>query len=337
MRAEKLPGLRDTQHVVAGWPGEGRQPGTAVRRAHDTLTSIKVFRQVVESGSFVAAAERLDLSTAMVSKHVMHVEKRLGVRLLNRNSRTLSVTEAGRVYFERCGTILDDLEQIELELGSLSAVPRGTVRLTCPSWFATRRMADFIARLRERFPEIVVDVSFEDRVIDLVEEGYDLALRLTARPDSLPAGLIARPVRAMAYCAAASRRYLERHCAPTSPADLADHDCIAVGGMVSWVVKTPRGRIEVPARIVARYRSVAGVAHAVAAGIGLAWLPGIFFEDPVFKDALVPVLLDHPFESPTMYIVYASRRHLPLKIRTFIDSFLEWISGVPLPQLPAAG
>src|ERR1700756_1121239 len=108
----------------------------------DTLTSIRVFRQVVESGSFVAAADRLDLSNAMVSKHVQHVEKRLGGRLLNRNSRTLSLTEAGRVYFERCKTILDDLEATELELGSLGASPRGTVRVTCPSWFAPQGLGD---------------------------------------------------------------------------------------------------------------------------------------------------------------------------------------------------
>src|SRR5712671_5788307 len=102
----------------------------------DTLTSIKVFRQVVESGSFVAAADKLDLSTAMVSRHVMHVEKRLGVRLLNRNSRSLSLTEPGRVYFERSKTILDDLQETELELGTLNSAPRGILRVTCPTWFA---------------------------------------------------------------------------------------------------------------------------------------------------------------------------------------------------------
>ncbi len=121
----------------------------------DTLTSIRVFRQVVESGSFVAAAERMDLSTAMVSKHVAYVEKRLGVRLLNRNSRTLSLTEPGSVYLERCKTILDDLEVTELELGSLGKAPRGTVRITCPSWFTRRRLADMLAEFRLRYPEIV--------------------------------------------------------------------------------------------------------------------------------------------------------------------------------------
>src|SRR6267378_2151085 len=146
----------------------------------DTLTSIKVFRQVVESGSFVSAADRLDLSPAMVSKHVMRIEKRLGVRLLNRNSRTLSLTEPGRVYFERCKTILDDLEETELELGSLGTAPRGTLRITCPGWAPGQRFADPLAEYRRRYPEVVVDVSFEDRMVDLVEEGYDLALRLTS-------------------------------------------------------------------------------------------------------------------------------------------------------------
>src|ERR1700758_5030340 len=119
----------------------------------DTLMSIKVFRTVVEQGSFVAAAERLDLSTAMVSRHVMNIEERIGVRLLNRNSRTLSLTEAGGVYFERCKTILDDLEATELELNALGTAPRGTVRVTCPSWFARQVLADSLAEFRRRYPE----------------------------------------------------------------------------------------------------------------------------------------------------------------------------------------
>src|ERR1700689_5187587 len=117
----------------------------------DTLTSIRVFRQVVESGTFVAAAERLDLSTAMVSKHVMHVEKRLGVRLLNRNSRTLSLTEAGRVYYERCKAILADLEETELELGALGTTARGTLRVTAPNWAAGQRLVAFLGGERGRY------------------------------------------------------------------------------------------------------------------------------------------------------------------------------------------
>ena len=128
----------------------------------DTLSSIKVFRQVVESGSFVAAAERVELSTAMVSKHVMHIEKRLGIRLLNRNSRTLSLTEPGRLYYERCKTMLDDLEATELELGTLTTAPRGSLRITAPSWIGgSRRIAMVFTEYRRRHPQIVVDASHE--------------------------------------------------------------------------------------------------------------------------------------------------------------------------------
>jgi DNA-binding transcriptional LysR family regulator len=289
----------------------------------DTLTGIKMFLQVVESGSFVGAADRLDVSTAMVSKHVMNVEGRLGVRLLNRNSRTLSLTEPGRVYFERCKVILDDLEETELELGSLGTTARGTLRITCPSWFAGQRLADILARYRQEYPQVVVDVSFEDRVVDLVEEGHDLALRVSADPRLLPAGLIARPVKSMSFFLAGSREYLKRRGTPKSPDDLAHHDCIAVGSQDSWVFQGSEGKTEVPARIVARYRSMAGVAHAVAAGIGLAALPRIFFEDPLFEHELTPVLMDRPMAQSTLYLVYVSRKNVPRKIRSFIDFFLE--------------
>ena len=301
----------------------------------DTLTSIRVFRQVVESGTFVAAAERMDLSTAMVSKHVMHVEKRLGVRLLNRNSRTLSLTEPGRVYFERCRSILEDLEATELELGSLGSAPRGTLRITCPSWFAARMMADNLAEFRNRYPEIVVDASFEDRMVDLVEEGYDLAMRVT--PDgALPPGLIARPLRTMSFYIAASREYLKRRGTPESPEDLAHHDFVAVGNVDSLQLASPNGKIDVPLRTVLRYRSMSGVAHAVAAGIGLAPLPDLLFEDPMFKDALTPVLADCPLQQPTLYVVYVSRKHLPLKIRAYIDFVQEVASRIHPPRLAGA-
>jgi DNA-binding transcriptional LysR family regulator len=302
--------------------------------AVDTLTSIRVFRQVVESGSFVAAAERMDLSTAMVSKHVAHVEKRLGVRLLNRNSRTLSLTEPGSVYFQRCKTILDDLEATELELGSLGTAPRGTVRITCPSWFARQRLADTLGEFRLRYPEITVDVSFEDRVVDLVEEGYDLALRV-AREGSLAPGLIARPVRPVPFFIAASRDYLKRRGVPKSPEELADHDFVAIGNIDAISLTGSQGKIEVPLRVALRYRSMAGVANAVAAGIGLAPLPDILFEEPEFNGILTPVLTDYPIQGPTLYMVYVSRKYLPLKIRAFIDFLADRIK--PAELKPTAG
>jgi DNA-binding transcriptional LysR family regulator len=302
----------------------------------DTLTSIKVFRRVVESGSFVAAAERMDLSAAMVSKHVMQLEKRLGVRLLNRNSRTLSLTEPGRVYYERCKTILDDLETTELELGSLGNSPRGTLRLTCPSFFAGQRLADLLAEFRRRFPEILVDVSFDDRLVDLVEEGYDVALRV-AREGRLPPGLIARPARSIPFFLAASRDYLKRHGTPKSLDDLAQHDFVAIGSLDSLPFSGPKGPIDVPMHVVLRYRAMGGVANAVAAGIGLAPLPDVFFDDPVFRDSLKPILIDYPLQEPTLYLVYVSRKYVPLKIRAFIDFAVEMAPKIRSPKLAAAG
>jgi DNA-binding transcriptional LysR family regulator len=293
----------------------------------DTLTSIKVFRQVVESGSFVAASERMDLSPAMVSKHVMYAEKRLGVRLLNRNSRTLSLTEPGRVYFERCKMILQDLEDAELELGSLSSAPRGTLRLSCPTW-SPGKLAEHLAEYRRRYPEVVVDVSFDDRMVDLVEEGYDLALRVTSS-DSLAPGLIARPLRPVTYFLAASADYIKRNGVPRSPQELAQHEFVGIGNQNSVELIGPTGRIEVPVRVVLRYRSAVGVAHAVANGIGLAPLPVVLFEDPMFKARLTPVLTDFPLRKSTLYLVYVSRKFLPLKIRAFRDLLVESLSQTP--------
>jgi DNA-binding transcriptional LysR family regulator len=300
----------------------------------DTLTSMKAFRQVVESGSFVAAAERLDLSNAMVSKHVMYLEHRLGVRLLNRNSRTLSLTEPGRVYFERCKSILADLEDAELELGALGTTPRGTLRITSPTWIAGQRLADLLMGYRRRCPEVLVDISFNDRDVDLVEEGYDLAIRLAPGPESLPPGLVARPLRSATFYIAASHDYLERNGVPHSSEDLAAHSFVAIGHQRSLYFANTEGTLEVPIRVVLRYRSLGGVAHAIAAGIGLAPLPAIIFDDPLFKDVLVPVLTEYPLRQANVYLLYVSRKHVPLKIRSFIDYLVEAQAWLPEPGVP---
>ena len=299
----------------------------------DTLVSIKVFAQVVESGSFVAAAERLSLSTAMTTKHILHIEKRLGTRLLNRNSRSLSLTETGRLYLERCKVVLAELEEAELAVGSVNGAPRGTLRITCPSWFATRRMTDFLADHRRRYPDVVVDAAFEDRVVDLVEEGYDLALRATLGPP--PAGLIARPLRPVPFIIAGSSEYLQRRGVPKTPEDLSTHDSVMVGDGQTWKLTGPNGRIDVPARVVLRFRSVGGVAHAAIAGIGLAPLPLTVIEEAPFKGALIPVLEDYPLRRPTLHAIYVSRKNVPPKIRTFIDHLVEYIEQRAFPRVDA--
>ena len=214
-------------------------------------------------------------------------------------------------------------------MGSVSGVPRGTLRVTAPSWAATRGSADLLTAYRERYPQVVVHISFEDRFVDLIEEGYDLAIRATSDP--LPAGLIARPLRPMPFVIAASKDYLKRCGIPQSPDELAQHDTVMVGNGQSWRLAGPNGGIEVPARVVLRFGAMTvAVAHAVCTGIGLASLPRILFEDPAFRDALCPLLTQHPLRQSHLYAIYVSRKHLPLKVRTFVDHLIEW-TQIPRP------
>jgi DNA-binding transcriptional LysR family regulator len=289
----------------------------------DTLTSINVFRQVVESGSFVGAANRLDLSTAMVSKHVMAIEKRLKVRLLNRNSHNLSLTEPGRFYFERCKGILQDLQKTELELESLSSTACGTLRIACcDTCIPGLGLASVLAEYRRRYPAVVLDISFVDRAVDLVEEGYDLAFRIVG-DESLPAGVVARRVRPVAFRLAASRAYLEQHGVRKVPEDLGRHDFVTTGGLDALSLEGPQGTVEVPLRVALRCRTLADVAITVAGGVGLARLPAALLNDPAFVSVLRPVLTECRLQESTLYLLYADRKHMPFKARTFIDLVLE--------------
>ena len=289
----------------------------------DTLTSINVFRQVVESGSFVGAADRLDLSTAMVSKHVMAIEKRLKVRLLNRNSHKLSLTEPGKFYLERCKAILQDLHKTELELESLSSAPRGTLRIAfCDTCIPGLGLAGVLAEYRRRWPEVVVDISFLDRTVDLVEENYDLAFRLV-RDESLPAGVVARRVRSVPFRLAASRAYLERNGIPKGPEDLGRHDFITAGGPESLSLESAQGTVEIPLRVALRCRTLADVAITVAGGMGLALLPAALLNDPAFVNVLRPVLTQCPLKEFNLYLLYPARKFLPFKSRAFVDLVLE--------------
>jgi DNA-binding transcriptional LysR family regulator len=190
-------------------------------------------------------------------------------------------------------------------------------------------MADLLAAYRRRYPEIVVDISFEDRLVDIIEEGYDLALRATLSQP--PAGLIARHLRATPFVIAASAEYLKRCGVPKVPEDLAQHDSIIVGDGQSWPLVGSNGKVEVPARVVLRFRTLTvGVAHAVCAGIGLAPLPRVMFEDPMFRDAVRPVLSDYALRVPHLYAIYVSRKQVPPKIRTFIDHVIEYLAQVAL-------
>ena len=294
----------------------------------DTLQSMKIFRSVVDGGSFVAAARALDVSTAMASKHVANLEKRLGTRLLNRSSRHLSLTDAGRVYFEQVRDALDNLEAAELAVGQTAATPRGLLKITAPVWFANAHFARLLAAYRARYPEVVLEVSLSDRIVDLVEEGFDLALRVTTNPG--PA-LIARPLNTMRFRFVAAPSYVAAHGTPRSPQDIAAH--MTVGYTYSpfgdhWPVETPEGIRQVPFVPTLRTNNTTLTYALVLAGTALAPLPPWLVDEDITARRLVEVLPAYRLPAITLYAVYTSRRYLAPKVRTFVDHMASTCAGV---------
>ncbi len=285
----------------------------------DTLQSMKVFRSVVEAGSFVAAARALDVSTAMASKHIANLEKRLGTRLLNRSSRHLSLTDAGRVYFEQVREALDGLESAELAVGRTAVAPRGVLKVTAPVWFANAHFARLLAAYRARYPDVLLDVSLNDRVVDLVEEGFDLALRVTSQPGS---ALIARPLHAIRFRVVAAPAYVAAHGLPRAPEDLAAH--ATIGYTYSpfgdhWPFESTDGIEQVPFAPTLRTNNTTLSYAMVVAGMAIAPLPPWLVDEDVAAGRLVALLPAHPMAAATLYAIYTSRRYLAPKVRTFVD------------------
>ncbi|QSN62272.1 LysR family transcriptional regulator [Caballeronia sp. M1242] len=284
----------------------------------DALTSLRVFREVVEAGSFVKAAERLDMSTAMTSKHVANLERQLGVRLLNRTTRHLSLTEAGSVYYEQSREALDILQAAEAAVGAQTAEPKGVLKVTAPGWFANRRFADLLVAYQARYPGVLVDLRLENRFVDLVEEGYDMALRATSEPSP---SLIVRPLCTMPFVLAGSRAYLERHGEPRHPDDLARHRMVlpTYTNIESVKLSGPDGAVIVKNQAVLKTNDTSMALQLVKAGIGLAYFPVWIVEAELASGALVRVLPSYAAFAPAVYAVYTSRKYMTTKVRTFID------------------
>ncbi|HEY5862937.1 MAG TPA: LysR family transcriptional regulator [Casimicrobiaceae bacterium] len=294
----------------------------------DTLQSMKVFRRVVDAGSFVAAARALDVSTAMASKHVAHLEKRLGTRLLNRSSRHLSLTDAGRVYFEQVRDALDNLESAELAVGQTAVAPRGVLKITAPVWFANAHFARLLSAYRARYPDVVLDVSLSDRVVDLVEEGFDLALRVTTNPGS---ALIARPLHTIRFRFVAAPAYVAARGLPRTPQEVAAH--ATIGYTYSpfgdhFPLETKDGVEQVPFTPSLRTNNTTLTYSMVLAGMALAALPPWLVDEDIAAGRLVEALAPHRIAATTLYAVYTSRRYLAPKVRTFVDHMASSCAGV---------
>lgn len=294
----------------------------------DPITDIAVFVRVAELGSFTRAAEALDLSKAAVSKSIGRLEKKLGARLLHRTTRKLTLTEAGDTFFRRGAAALADLNDAQQEVSQLSQVPRGLLRVTAPTYLGSVTLAPLLHEFQARYPEVSLDLNLNDARADLVQERFDVAVRMSTLTDS---NLVSRRLAPCPIRIVASPDYLKRHGTPKSPADLRQHECLTYSISRTpneWRLRAPNGRwvtVEVHGRL--RCNNDFVIKQAVLDGLGIAFFPAFFVEKEIADGRLVRILKD--CDGPAFFIqaVYASRHQLPLKVRVFVDFLVEKIGS----------
>ena len=290
----------------------------------DRFQAIQVFAQVVESGSFSAAATRLGLSTTAASRHVAELEAHLQTRLLNRTTRRVSLTEGGRAFYERSVQLLADLGEAEQEASRAAIVPRGTIKLTTSVNFGVRHVAPAIAQFLEAHAEVRFDVSLADRIVDLVEEGFDLGVRIGAPGSD---NIVARKLGETRLVPCASPEYLKLHGAPAVPEDLSEHNCFTYEYVTPrnlWRFRDASGN-ERAVRVSGNLHSNNGdlLAEAAARGAGIVFEPTFILGPEVRAGRLVPLLQEFVPPPIPIYAVYPSRKHLSAKVRLFVDFLVQ--------------
>jgi DNA-binding transcriptional LysR family regulator len=286
----------------------------------DRILSIGAFAAVVEAGSFVRAAERLGISTSTLSRQIAELEQHLGVRLLHRTTRKLSLTESGQAFYERAVQVLADLEEAEALASSSAAAPRGRLRLTCSHAVGIQRLAPAIASFAGQYPEVGFDVSVSDRIVDLVEEGFDLAIRVGQVGSEQ---LVARRLGRMRLLVCASPGYLQAHGMPQVPADLAGHRVMTYAYATTprvWRLTDRRGNSE-EVRVAGPLHSNSGdlsIAAAIA-GLGVVFEPDFMLQPALDAGQLQRILPDWESSPGEIWAVYPSRRHLSAKVRLFVE------------------
>lgn len=300
------------------------------------LNEILVFARVAHAESFTTAARELDLPKSTVSRKVSQLEARLGVRLLQRTTRKLTLTDAGVEYFRRCSRIVADLEDAELAVTRLQASPRGTLHVTAPVEFGVGFLGPLVIELLGRHEELRVDLVLTDRVIDLVADGFDVAIRAGPLKDST---LVARKLGIARRVICASPDYLERKGIPQSPDDLRHHDCIifrAGHEGTTWRFGAPKQPVEVPVSAPVVVNNFDLVREAALAGVGIACLPIFRCVHDLKAGYLRTVLDDWSTEEILLNVVYPSARHIPPKVRAFLDLLNDKVT-TSLWQLPRDG
>ncbi len=295
----------------------------------DRYSAYAAFQKVVETGSFTAAASALEVTKSAVSKHVARLEDNLGARLLDRTTRRLRPTEVGEAFYLRCARILADIEEAEGAVASLQTQPKGTLRVNAPVSFGVRHLGALLPGFLSRHPDLTVELTLNDRVVDLIDEGFDMAIRIADLADST---LIARRLAPARRVVCASPAYWKRHGKPTTPTELADHECLIYSYLPygrEWFFGSGARRHAVPirGRLVANNGDMLNA--AAVAGLGAVLSPTFIVGDDVRAGRLETALEDWEAPPLSIHAVYPHNRHLSAKIRVFVDYLIECLGTCP--------
>jgi DNA-binding transcriptional LysR family regulator len=295
----------------------------------DKLNSMTIFVEVVKNEGFTAAAQKIGLSRAQISKSVMQLEAHLGTRLLNRTTRRVSLTETGRAYYERCKTILDDIEENEEIARQQTSTPHGTLTMSAPTSFGILHLQQALPAYLTQYPEVQISLSLTDRFIDVVAEGFDLVVRIAALEDS---SLIARKIAPCKRVLCASPDYLRQQGIPKVPQDLAIHHCLVYSNELkpdTWVLHGATGveSVKVNGPVCADNGDI--LKAAAVAGLGITLLPTFIVGPDLREGKLQQILPDYCPPEISIYAVFPSRQYLSAKVRTFIDFLSAYFGDSP--------
>lgn len=295
----------------------------------DHLETIRLFTRVVETGGFSRAGKAQGVAQPTVSKHIAALEARLGVSLIRRSPRGLSVTERGEEFYSFAVGMLADLDAAEARLRSSQVEPGGRIRVACPPVFASDLIVPGLAAFLAQYPNVTVDLEVSERYVNLIEDGLDVAIRIGDLPDS---GLLARQIGSVEAVVVASPDYLDRHGLPRTPADLERHSCLPFlfqGGSKTWKFRLAEGDMEIAPAARLRSNDAESVRAAVLAGLGMAQGPSWMFAGDIASGALVSVLADYRPRLFPVHAVSSESRRMTGAIKAFVDFVAELVKGEP--------
>ena len=297
------------------------------KREEFDLNEMAIFVRVVESKSFTGAAKILGLPKSTVSRKITQLEERLGVRLIQRTTRSLHLTDTGTEYYQQCARILGDIEEANVAVTQMQSVPSGTLRVTAPVLFGSTVLSNLISDFMIEHPQVKIDLILSDQLLDIVQDGIDVAFRIGQLEDS---SLIGRYLGEVRGILCASPKYIEKFGAPTHPDELHDHQILGHTTHTQWTMHDKDGNekiINTKPRLTVN--DLTSLYNLSMSGAGIAALPVLMSADAIKSKQLIPVLCPWPFDAFPVHILYASNRHLSAKVRSFIDYIIEQVRPIP--------